>query len=335
MALTSESFLESINLLTEHHKKRNRLYSDYVKSLFPHGRVSSIEGVPYLPVRAFKGRRLSSIPESQIYRLMYSSGTGSNGRSEIPIDRETARLQTEALAYEFGRNFGRSRFPLLILSSPPTGSTFSASQAAVAGFSIFSKGSTFALDSLGKPNHDSVAGFLKSSRGVRRFVFGFTYDVWNFVTQIRDSGERLNLQNAFLVHGGGWKRLQSKAVSRDEFTAAVRTYLGIEEVRNYYGMIEQTGSIYVECEKGFLHAPVSGDFLIRHPLTMVPLSPGQTGVIQVFSNLQKSYPGHSLLTEDVGFKHVGQCGCGNPTKRISVTGRLDRAEVRGCSDSGQ
>lgn len=335
MALTSEVFLESINLLTDHHKKRSKLYRDYVKSLCPDGRVSSMEDVPYLPVRAFKGRRLSSIPNDQIYRLMYSSGTGSNGRSEIPIDRETARLQTEALAHEFGRNFGRSRFPLLIISSPPTGSTFSASQAAVAGFSIFSRGSSFALDSLGIPNHDSVEKFLKSSRGERRFAFGFTYDVWNFVTQIRDSGERLNLENAFLVHGGGWKRLQSRAVSRDEFADAVRTYLGIKEIRNYYGMIEQTGSIYVECEKGFLHAPASGDFLIRHPLTMVPLNDGQTGVIQVFSNIQKSYPGHSLLTEDVGFKHAGQCDCGNPTKRISVTGRLDRAEVRGCSDTGK
>ncbi|HUP03938.1 MAG TPA: hypothetical protein VMU19_08115, partial [Bryobacteraceae bacterium] len=58
----------------------------------------------------------------------------------------------------------------------------------------------------------------------------------------------------------------------------------------------------------------------------------QTGVLQVLSVLPLSYPGHSLLTEDLGVAHPGGGHCGRQGKAFSVTGRLPRAELRGCSD---
>jgi len=56
-------------------------------------------------------------------------------------------------------------------------------------------------------------------------------------------------------------------------------------------------------------------------------------LVQVLSLLPYSYPGHSLLTEDLGVL-VGEdgCACGRPGRYFLVHGRQESAEVRGCSD---
>jgi hypothetical protein len=57
-------------------------------------------------------------------------------------------------------------------------------------------------------------------------------------------------------------------------------------------------------------------------------------VIQTLSLLPRSYPGHSLLTEDLGVVH-GQddCPCGRKGTYFSIVGRIPQAELRGCSDT--
>ena len=63
------------------------------------------------------------------------------------------------------------------------------------------------------------------------------------------------------------------------------------------------------------------------------LKNGKRGLIQLFSLLPTSYPGHNILTEDIG-EIVGQdnCKCGLKGKYFLVHGRAKQAEIRGCSD---
>ena len=57
------------------------------------------------------------------------------------------------------------------------------------------------------------------------------------------------------------------------------------------------------------------------------------GVIQVMTPLALSFPGHNLLTEDKGvLLGVDDCPCGRKGKYFKLTGRMQRAEIRGCSD---
>jgi phenylacetate-coenzyme A ligase PaaK-like adenylate-forming protein len=109
---------------------------------------------------------------------------------------------------------------------------------------------------------------------------------------------------------------------------------GIERIHNFYGMAEQTGTVYVECEEGVLHAPDSGDVVIRDPRTWAPVPRGEQGVIEVVSTLPESYPGHALLTEDLGrVMHVDDCPCGRLGQTLVIDGRVPKAELRGCSDT--
>ena len=76
-------------------------------------------------------------------------------------------------------------------------------------------------------------------------------------------------------------------------------------------MVEQTGSIFMECEYGKMHASRFSEVIARDQDTLTVLPDGEVGLLQVISTLPKSYPGHSLLTEDIGRvwrDPICQCG---------------------------
>ena len=152
--------------------------------------------------------------------------------------------------------------------------------------------------------------------------------------QLEDANKMYDMSNAFVLHGGGWKKLESEKVDNNEFKDRIYRVIGCDKVHNYYGMIEQTGSIYLECIHGNLHAPSGADVIIRNFEDFSENEFEKVGIIQILSNIQKSYPGHSLLTEDVGFSlPANSCKCGNNGTILRILGRLSRAEVRGCSDA--
>jgi phenylacetate-coenzyme A ligase PaaK-like adenylate-forming protein len=145
-----------------------------------------------------------------------------------------------------------------------------------------------------------------------------------------------DLSKGILIHGGGWKKLLSESVSREVFKDSLHEVCGIEikNIHDYYGMVEQTGTIYLECEYGHLHTPVFSDVLIRRPRDFSLAGVGEKGIIQVVSVLPESYPGHLLLTDDEGII-LGEddCPCGRLGKYFSIEGRIKNAELRGCSDT--
>ncbi|MCW8889578.1 MAG: long-chain fatty acid--CoA ligase [Sedimenticola sp.] len=306
--------------------------------MFPEFKQSeSLEALPWLPVRAFKLHELKSVASDQVFKVMLSSGTGGI-QSRIYLDQSNARAQQAKLIEVFSHTFGKGRYPMLVIDSEATVKErrlFSARTAAINGFSIFSRGREFALNDDMQLDLDRVSAFLEKVSGKAFLLFGFTYVVWEqMVRKLELSGARLDFSKAFLVHGGGWKKLESQKVSTDEFKARIFDRTGCSRVHNYYGMIEQTGSIYMECSEGHLHAPSGADFLIRSTQSLGPLPEDQTGLVQLFSDIQTSYPGHSLLSEDLGrFYPASACSCGSSGRILKVIGRAERAEVRGCSDA--
>ena len=63
------------------------------------------------------------------------------------------------------------------------------------------------------------------------------------------------------------------------------------------------------------------------------LKDNQKGFLQLFSLLPTSYPGHNILTEDIGaLEGIDDCNCGRKGKYFSIKGRVPGTELRGCSD---
>lgn len=330
--------LKNLISLTEWHSKRCNVYRNYIDTIFPReAPIERLADLPWIPVRAFKEFDLKSISDDDVYKTMQSSGTGGV-QSKIFLDQETSKLQQAKLIEIFAHGFGGSRYPMLVIDSLETVKDrykFSARTAAINGFTLFSRQRAFALNDDMSINFDLINDFLEKHSGKTIFIFGFTFVVWqHFIKQLEDANKKYDMSNAFVLHGGGWKKLENEKVDNDEFKNRIYRAIGCERVHNYYGMIEQTGSIYMECSHGNLHAPSGAGVIIRNFEDFSENEFEKIGIIQIFSDIQKSYPGHSLLTEDVGYSlPANSCKCGSVGTVLKVLGRLSRAEVRGCSDA--
>lgn len=334
------AFLTSaLRNLTVQHYQNCRAYRNMLDAggINPE-KINDYHDIPFLPVSLFKQMTLKSIPDNEVFKTMTSSGTSGQAVSKIYLDKNTAANQQKALVKIVSEFTGASRLPMLIIDSPSVvkdRAMFSARGAGILGFSIFGADRTYALDDNMQIDIPAVKAFLERHQGQKILLFGFTFMIWqHFYKELLKLDEKINLSNGVLIHGGGWKKLISEAVSPAEFKRCLSDVCGLSDIHDYYGMVEQTGCIYMECPQGHLHASIFSDVIIRRPLDFLPAAIGEKGIIQVVSVLPESYPGHSLLTEDEGII-LGEddCPCGRKGKYFKILGRLKNAEIRGCSDT--
>lgn len=339
-AQKSATLLAQLSALTAHHRAASAPYADMVNAIFgPDTTYAGLSALPWLPVSLFKRIDLKSVPDDRVVRTLVSSGTTGQAVSRIFLDKDTAGSQTKALTRITTDFIGRQRMPMVIIDDDSflkDRTKFNARGAAIIGFSNFGRAPLYALNERLMPDWDALTAYVEKHSDRPILLFGFTFIVWQqFVQQAQKDGISLRFPaGSILVHGGGWKRLIDKQVSNNDFKAGLADTFGVEQVHNYYGMVEQVGSVFFECEHGWLHTPAYADVIIRDRMSFAPLHFGQEGLVQVLSLLPRSYPGHSLLTEDLGTVHgEDDCACGRLGKRFSVSGRLPNVEVRGCSDT--
>ncbi|MDR3349534.1 MAG: hypothetical protein LBO03_08050 [Acidaminococcales bacterium] len=325
--------------LTAFHYDNCREYRSMLDALGfdPRGATGGCRDLPFLPVRLFKELTLKSVSDAEIFKTMTSSGTTGQATSRIFLDRATAGQQQKALVRIVASFLGTARLPMIIIDCPSSvrdRRMFSARGAAILGFSIFGNDKIYALDDDMNLDVKALAAFLAKHSGKRILLFGFTFMVWqHFCAKLKNLSGMADLSGGVLIHGGGWKKLAGQSVSPGVFKSELKAVCGIDHVHNYYGMVEQTGCVYMECEKGHLHASVFSDVITRRADLSV-CDYGEAGIIEVVSALPKSYCGHVLLTEDEGvILGEDDCPCGRKGKYFKVLGRLKDAEIRGCSDA--
>ncbi len=294
--------------------------------------INAIADLPWLPVRLFKQQTLRSVPADDVVKVLTSSGT-TGDVSRIYLDRDAAAAQNRALAQTLASVLGPARLPMLIVDSRGVVGdrrSYSARGAGMLGMITFGRDHTWALDENGETDVPAIGEFLSRHGDQPFLIFGFTYLVWLFLYQ-RAAG--WDLSNGALIHSGGWKKLADQAVDNSEFRRRFARDTGLTKMHNFYGMVEQIGTIYLESDSGgHLYCPDFADVVIRDPMSFEPLPTGSEGLIEVVSTLPTSYPGNALLTEDLGV--VDGIDDGDwPGKRFRVLGRLPRAEARGCSDT--
>jgi Acyl-protein synthetase, LuxE len=328
--------LPRFNELTEHHRQHCAAYSRLLSVIYDsQGSARSMVEIPFVPVGLFKTHLLSSVPAEMVFKTVTSSGTSGQEVSRIPLDRQTAQLQTVALSRIMTHVLGPQRLPMILVESGAVikdPSRLNARAAGVVGMMNFGRQHFYALDESMNLDEPGLRGFLDKFGAQPFLIFGFTFMVWQYFLQ-RIAHAGLDLSQAILIHSGGWKTLEEKAVTNAEFRSRFADTTGLTRIYNFYGMAEQVGSVFLEGEDGYLYPPNFADVIIRDPLTFREQSAGVPGVIQVLSLLPRSYPGHSILTEDLGvIRGVDDSMCGRQGKYFSIIGRMPKAELRGCSD---
>lgn len=328
--------------LSKLHEEKCPEYNNMVRAAgVDLSKVKSYKQLPFLPVRLFKELALKSVSDDEIVKTMTSSGTTGQAVSKIYLNRATSANQQKTMVKIVSDFTGSSRMPMIIVDCPSVvknRAMFSARGAGILGFSMFGSKKIYALDDDMKLDVDGLREFLETHKGEKILLFGFTFMIWQHfykeLCRLKEEGITFDLSNGIMIHGGGWKKLVSEAVSHDEFHARLKEVCGLEQIHDYYGMVEQTGCIYMECECGHLHASIFSDVITRRPIDFSECDFGEKGIIQVVSTIPESYPGHSLLTEDEGVV-LGEddCPCGRKGKYFKIEGRLKNAEIRGCSDT--
>lgn len=330
---------EMLSALTRHHYNNCCEYHKILDALgYDPSGTYACEELPYLPIRLFKNHELRSVPREQIVKTLTSSGTSGQAVSKVFLSADNVRSQSKTLNEIISSFIGKQRLPLLLLDTEmikKDRSMFSARGAGVIGFSIFGRNIVYALDADMNLDVEKVADFCANHSETPILMFGYTYMIWQFVVRaLEESGRRFHMKDAVLFHIGGWKKLKDQAVDAREFNRRVQACLGNVRIYNYYGMAEQLGSVFVECEHGHMHCSNYSDVIIRRSLDFSVAGVGERGLIELLSVLPESYPGHALLTEDEGeLLGVDDCPCGRLGKYFRIHGRIQSAELRGCSDT--
>ena len=333
----SAMLLPMMEQLVQHHSGNCKPFDQYIKAAgFKAVGYDSIDEIPFLPVSVFKNHALKSINETDVFKVLTSSGTTGQIPSKIYLDKDTANVQSKALAHIVTSVIGQERLPMLIIDSKSVlrdRASFSARGAGILGLSVFGKQHTYLLDDNYELNLTEVDKFLEANNGKPMLLFGFTFMVWQFLFQLAEK-RNVDLSQAILFHSGGWKKMIELSVTNEVFKKTHNEKFGLNRIHNFYGMVEQVGSVFIENSDGHLHCSAFSDIIIRSPLDFSVMPHGEKGLIQVISVLPESYPGISLLTEDIGICH-GEDDAANgwKGKYFSIFGRAAKAELRGCSDT--
>ena len=322
--------------LIEFHSKKNEVYGNTVRSrILPNPEIKGLGSLPYLPVRAFKELELKSIEDDEVVKVLTSSGTTGQQVSKIYLDAISATRQQAALGSVMSTVLGPDRLPMLIVDSKSIISnrkSFSARAAGVLGMMNFGRAHLWLLDEEMKLDRDALKEFLTKFGDKPFLIFGFTFMAWKYLLQELQVGE-VDLSNGILVHSGGWKKLQDEAVGVEEFNELWHQKTKLQTTRNFYGMVEQIGSVFVEGDDGWLYCPNFTDVIIRNPEDWSVCPPGTPGIIEVISTLPTSYPGNILLTEDIGVLGEERTVGSWRGPRLKILGRVPKSELRGCSDT--
>jgi hypothetical protein len=313
-------------------------YRNIIHSIGAENSITSFNSMPFLPVRLFKELELRSIIKEDVFKTLTSSGTTSQTVSKIYLDKETAVMQTKALASIITSFVGGQRLPMIIVDSKnilKNKQEFNARGAGIIGLSNFGRDHLYILDENMELDFDSLNAFLQKHKETPILLFGFTFMVWQyFISKLQTLNRTCSINNGILIHSGGWKKLIDLSISNDKFKSIVNELTGIKRVYNFYGMVEQVGTVYMECDKGFFHSSNFSEIIIRSPLDWSICRTGEEGLVQTISILPASYPGNSILTEDIGVIHgVDDCKCGRKGTYFTIKGRLPKSELRGCSDT--
>ena len=327
--------------------ENNEMYRRFCerKSFNPYHKIESIAQIPPIAVSVFKelGFQLRSVPQEDIKLALQSSAT-SGIPSTIVVDKITSKRQAKVMVKVIQDFIGKERKPFLVMDIDPRSASrklLGARFAAVTGYLNFASKVGYFL----KADQNNVSYFdiedmqryvAEISADQPVVVFGFTYILYsNVLKSLQNQHIKIQLPpNSKIIHIGGWKKLENEKISKTFFNSQLADSFGItpEDVIDIYGFTEQMGLNYPDCLCGCKHTSAYTDVVVRDVVTQEILEAGQEGRLEFVTPVPHSYPGNAVLTDDLGVIVAGDCPYGRSGKRFRVSGRLKKAEIRGCGD---
>lgn len=341
-------FADAMREAVRHHRAANPLFAALcARSGFDESQLASVADVhrvPHLFVNALKRHEILSIDRDDVVLNLTSSGT-TGQKSQIFFDQGSLDRGLAMVDACFGANGLINRTQevnyLIFAHDPAHAATRGTSYTDhyMTGFTA-KREVHYALqwnDRLGdwEFNLEDCNARLESyaASGVPLRVIGFPAFLHRLIRYRRDQGLP-NLDfgtDSYVLTGGGWKKNEQEAISKEAFHAEVAMALGIpaSNTRDGYGLVEH-GVPYLECSAHRFHVPHFSRAVARDVATLAPLPPGEPGFLNLITPYLLSMPSISLLTSDLAVVREN-CPCGRTTATIEILGRAGTRKNKGCA----
>ena len=294
----------------------NLLYRDYCDAVKKNpATVRRLGEIPFLPVSFFKTHRIETTafdPE-----LLFKSSGTTGGQTSTHFVKSAALYQ-RSFSRCFWEVFGDPG-DYCILGLLPSylerGNSSLVYMVEQLVRQSCHENSGFYLDEFNKLNE--VLCHLES-RNQKTLVFGVTFALLDFSGRYPQ-----NLKSAMVVETGGMKGRREE-LTREELYTRLKKNFGLETIYSEYGMTELLSQAYAT-DGRFTPPPHMKIFLRDETdpfLVWDPQDGIQTGAINVI-DLANLYSCSFIGTDDLGKLY--------PDGSFEVLGRLDNADIRGCS----
>jgi hypothetical protein len=288
------------------------LYCDLLKKT--PDRINDSNNIPFLPISFFKTHNVTNGAYSITPLVFESSGTTGQQPSRHTVP-DTALYQ-RSFRQAFARFYGAVQ-DYCILGLLPSylerqhsslvymvADLVQQSQHPDSGFYLYD------LEKLA-----ATLGRLEKKRQ-KTLLIGVTFALLDFAEKYR-----MHLQHTLVMETGGMKG-RKRELLREEVHGVLKKAFALDAIHSEYGMTELLSQAYAR-KDGRFYTPSWMRVLIREEDD--PLSTGQhvgTGSISII-DLANIHSCAFIATEDIGKKHSDGS--------FEVLGRLDIAEIRGCS----
>jgi phenylacetate-coenzyme A ligase PaaK-like adenylate-forming protein len=294
----------------------NEVYSSYLKARkIDRKSITSIEKIPFLPIRFFKDFPVVSGELSNFPSFYSSSGTTGMITSRHYIWSERWYLDHAQRIFE--SQYGNlSEFHVLALLPAylerPGSSLVSMakhfiekSQSEHSGFFLY--------------NQDELLGKLRELKNDSKKVLllGVTFGLLDLAESGKDFSP---MKNLIVMETGGMKG-RRKEMIREEVHDILKAYFNVDSIHSEYGMTELMSQAYSKGEGKYTLPPTMRVMLrdVNDPLSWSTRSQGGINVIDLANFHSCAF----IETQDLGrFDSAGF---------LEILGRFDNSEIRGCN----
>jgi hypothetical protein len=295
--------------------QNNAVYRSYCDALsIPVDRIGGIHQIPFLPISFFKTHNVICGVNSITGLVFESSGTtGMQPSRHLVPDKQ---LYEQSFRQTFTQFYGPVQ-DYCILGLLPSYLERRHSSLVYMVHDLITH-SSHGQSGFYLYDFDTLAQTLQQleSAGQKTILFGVTYALLDFAEQ-----HPMPLHHTIVVETGGMKG-RKKELLRAEVHGLLKKSFCLNSIHAEYGMTELLSQAYA-MQEGRFKMPLWMRVLVREEDDPLAVHSGiATGGINII-DLANIYSCAFIATEDSGRLH------GDGT--FEVLGRLDHAEVRGCS----
>lgn len=297
---------------------QNPVYEAYLGHLkIDHEKITTLRDIPFLPISFFKSHAIKTGEFAEAF-IFESSGTTASTNSRHYIKHISSYLVNAENNFReaYGDPSGYCFLALLPSYLERGNSSLVAMADHLIKLSQHPLGGFFLYDF--NKLHEILSQL--ESQGQKVVLLGVTYALLDFAEEYP-----MNLQHTIVMETGGMKG-RKKELTRAELHAFLKANLGVESIHAEYGMTELQSQAYSKGE-GIFRPSSTMKVLLRSPDDPFDVwesheNPGKTGVINVID----------LANEDsISFIATDDLGRFTVDGGFEILGRIDNADIRGCS----